>query len=411
MTTGKVCEYRSEKYDLRICCDLDDSATVDITPTTLLCEFDIQTVNVCLNSPDNFVVPTPGTYVDIVWKVDGVIDPSLNDVDCFTHTVQGPYASYPYNYCFEATVTNCAGKMEKFESCISIDPEPVCGTIDAAPLGNPQNLTLITNSPHPIYEICPNNDALLTMDAPFSNCNPRWQYSYTNTPSSWIDLGISNPLQNTNIIPTTAWPGTTIFYRIQCDPISNPSGCVPCYSNLVEIRLKSAPIPNAVAGISQLCKGASNTLNVAFPNASHTYTWYCNGVAVGTGTSYTYIADQSACYWFETSDGCYVIESPQYCVNVCEIIPTISCPLVPNDCACLGLPITLSACNSYSTCDPPTPNLVFTWYIDNVQQPPSGCTITHTPPVSGATYRVEITNTATGCTASTEKFILPCDKQ
>jgi hypothetical protein len=45
-----------------------------------------------------------------------------------------------------------------------------------------------------------------------------------------------------------------------------------------------------------------------------------------------------------------------------------------------------------------------------VQQSSGGCTITHTPAAAGATYRVEVTDLTTGCTAATERTIVPCDK-
>ena len=406
-SNNEICDYKSEEYDLRICCDISP-ATVDIIPPDPICDNEIVTVNVCLNSPDLFV-QTPGPYVDIVWMVNGNPATSLNGQLCFSHIIFPPYPSLPHDYCFKATVTNCNGKSASFQDCIRVDPEPICGTIDAMPLGSPQNLTLISTTPHLIYEICPGNDAILGIDAPFQSCNPQWQYSFDC--NTWNDLGFSNSVQNTNIIPTSTWTSSSIFYQIQCNPLSNPSGCDPCFSNKVEIRLKDQPIQNSVAGgTNQLCKGASNTLSVASQNPLHTYTWFCDGLQVATGPMFTYIADKSACYWFETYDGCYAVESPPYCVEVCEVIPLMTCPLPPNECACLGVPITLDACASSSTCSNPTPNLQFTWFINNVQQPPSGCTITHTPPVAGATYRVEIVNTATGCVASTEKTVVPCDK-
>jgi len=403
-----ICEYKSEEYDLRICCDIGP-ATVDITPPDPICDNTAITVNVCLNSSDIFV-QVPGPHIDIIWTINGGSATSLNGQLCFSHIIFPPYPSLPHNYIFKATVTNCNNKSASFENFIRVDPEPVCGTIDALPLGSPQNLTFVSNTPHPTYEICPDNDAIIGIDQTFQFCNPQWQYSFTNTAGSWIDLGFSNSVQNTNILPTSAWTGASIFYRIQCNPLITPSGCDPCFSNVVEIRLQTAPVPNTVSGTNQLCKGGSNTLTVTTPNPAHTYTWFCDGLQVAIGPSFTYTANQSACYWFETSDGCYTVDSPQYCVEVCEVIPVMSCPQAPNECACLGLPITLDACASYSTCNNPAPSLQFTWFIDNVQQPASGCTITHTPPVAGATYRVEIVNTATGCAASLEQTVLPCDK-
>ncbi|MFK7933110.1 MAG: LamG-like jellyroll fold domain-containing protein [Saprospiraceae bacterium] len=407
-STGEVCVYKSEEYDLRICCPIS-SSTVSMTPSTPMCEFGTTQFTVCLNSPDPFV-QTPGSFVDIEWYLDGNYL-GFTDQTCINYTLSGIGGiTTPLPFCFEARVSNCNGKTASFQACNTIDPDPVCGTIEALPQGSPMNLTLVATSPHLIYELCPEDDAQLGIIQPFQKCNPQWQYTFTpSTPNSWQSLGFTNSVQNTNILPTPAWTGNSIFYRIECQTLSNPSGCDPCYSDMIEIRLATPPPANSITGNNQLCAGQSNTLSVANPNAAHTYTWYCDGLQVGTGTTYMYSAAQSACYWIESSDGCYVVESPPYCVTVCQVIPSLTCPLPPNDCACLGDPITLSACNSSSTCSPA--NLQFTWYIDNVLQNNPGCTITHTPPAAGATYRVEIVDTVTGCTAFREKTIIPCDKQ
>jgi hypothetical protein len=406
VSQGYICEYKSEEYDLRICCPIRP-ATIDIAPSKIFCEGEMTNLTISINSPDQFVT-NPGPFVTIKWYEDGVYLPAYDNLSSFNYLFTAPSVTTPEDVCFEAVVTNCNGKTETFEECVQIDPEPICGTIAGWPLPNPTNLMLVATSPHLIYEICPGNDAQIGIDVPFQDCIPQWQYSFPGNPS-WSNLGLSNSVQNTNILPTSAWPGNQIFYRVQCNPLSSPSGCDPCFSDKIEIRLKTPPPTNAIGGISQLCKGDVNTLTVAFPDPSHTYTWYCDGLQVGTGTSFTYTAMKSACYWFDTDDGCYTVRSPIYCVTVCEVIPALSCPLPPNECACLGDPITLSACDSYSTC--PGGSLQFTWYIDGVLQPTTGCTLTHTPPAAGATYKVEIVDSLTGCTASLERTIIPCDKK
>ncbi|MFK7809307.1 MAG: hypothetical protein AB8F74_15995, partial [Saprospiraceae bacterium] len=403
----QACNYKSKDYDLRICCPISP-ATVSISPPDPLCEGETVTVNVCLNSPDLFV-QTPGQYVDIEWYYDGTYI-GFTDQTCFNYTLTAPLVTSPQSLCFEAEVSNCNGKIERFQSCLTVDPEPICGSIIGWPVASPMNITLVSTTPHLIYEICPENDAQVGQDPtdPFIDCIPQWQYSYDCT--TWFDLGFSNTVQNTNVIPTSAWPGNQIFYQVQCNPLSNPSGCDPCFSNKIEIRLPTPPIANSISGPNQVCNGDQNTLTVTTPDPTHTYTWFCNGLQVGTGTSYTYTANQSACYWLESTDGvgCYVVESPQYCVDVCDVKALLSCPLVPNDCACLGDPITLSACDSYSTCSPS--NLSFTWYIDGVIQSNTACTITDTPPAGGATYKVEVIDLNTGCMGMTERTVVPCDK-
>lgn len=407
MTTGEICDYRSDNYNLKICCPISP-ATVNITPPNPLCEGETPNVTVCLNSPDLFV-QTPGPDIDIEWYVDGVYA-GFTDQICFNYTIPSITGiNTPTPFCFEARVTNCNGKTGNFSSCLTIDPEPVCGTIEGWPLGSPLNLDLVSTSPHLIYEICPGNDAIVGVNVPFQKCNPQWQYSFTpGNPPSWVNMGFSNTVQNTNILPTAAWTSNSIFYRIECQPLSNPSGCEPCYSEMIEIRLKTPPPVNAISGNNQLCAGQINTLSVVTPNPAHTYTWYCDGLQVATGPDFTYSAVKSACYWFESTDGCYVVESPQFCVEVCEVIPVLSCPLPPNDCACLGDPITISACDSYSTCSPA--NLQFIWYINGVQQSTTACTLTDTPLPSGTTYQVDIFDSVTGCSASAQQTVVPCDK-
>ncbi|MEM1326002.1 MAG: LamG-like jellyroll fold domain-containing protein [Bacteroidota bacterium] len=405
--TNDICPFRSGEYDLDICCPFSP-ATVDIAPPNPLCEGESVNVNVCLNSPDLFV-QTPGPNVDIKWYYNGTyLGASFDDLTCFNYNVVAPTGiSSPQSLCFEARLTNCANKTANFSSCLTVDPKPVCGTIDAFPFGSPLNL-MATSDPN-IYQICPDNDAKIGIDNPFLNCTPQWQYSFDQI--TWTNLGFSNSVQNTNILPNYLWPpgATSIYYRIECAPFSSPSGCDPCYGDTLEIQLKPEPPANSITGNNQLCVGDANTLTLATTNPGDTYTWYCDGIVVATGPTYSYTAQASACYWVETVDAanCYVVESPQFCVNVCEVTAVISCPLPPNDCACASEPITLSACDSESTCGN---NLQFVWYIDGVPQSTSSCTITHTPAVLGSTYRVEVTDPVTGCTGSAERTVLPCRK-
>ncbi len=403
--SGEICEQLSEDYDLKICCPIGP-AFIQLTPDDPLCEGEQVDVTACLNSADLFVT-IPGEEVDIEWYFNGN---SLGFLDqtCINHSFTAPAVTAPSNFCFEAKVTNCGGKSATFSACLNVDPEPVCGSIMALP--TPDNLTLVSNTPHLVYEICPGNDASLAIDPndPFQFCTPQWQYSFDEI--NWTNVGFGNSQQNTNILPSSQWPtgATSIFYRIQCNPLSNPSGCEPCFSEKVEIQLKAAPQPNSITGINQECiENLPVNLSVNAPIADNSYTWLCNGLDVGTGTSYN--ATQNACYWLEESNGCQVVESPKFCLQVCEIQPVITCPLTSNDCACLDEPITLSACMSSSTCGDNS-GFSYQWFIDGVSNATTSCTITDTPPANGSTYEVVITDSATGCTASASTFIKPCEK-
>lgn len=414
-TSGLQCEYLSDEQDLRICCPISP-ATVSISPSGTFCEGDALNFQVNLNSPDLFV-QTPGPHVTIDWFFDDPLSgripiPSAAQQTSFTYPFTAPNVNgVTTTFCFEAEVRNCQGKLGLFSACFSVDPQPVCGTIAGWPLGAPQNLQLVTASPL-VYDICPGSDAVLAMATPFQYCIPQWQYSFDiSVPTPvWTNMGLSNSRQNTNILPSHLWPAgaTSIYYRIQCNPLSNPSGCDPCFSNIVEIRLIDAPPPGAVSGPLQVCKeNTPVTLAVSSPIAGHTYTWYHDGLPAGNGTSITALV--GGCYWFETSNGCQTVSSPQHCLEVCETVAVLSCPLPPNECATIGQPITLDACDSYSSCDPSGP-LTYTWYIDGVLDAGlTGCTITHTPALAGTTYRVEVFDPVTGCIGSAERTAVPCD--
>lgn len=398
---GGVCSQLSKEADLKICCPISPF-TVSINPGGDVCDGDVLNLQVCIISPDPYV-NTPGPNVDIKWYINNIYDPTYDDMVCFNPTI---IASHIDGLCIEARISNCNNKLTTKRKCLNVLARPICGQIDIWPATASYPYLV---SPG-VYEICPGDDAQLGIVLPsgFKNCIPTWQYSFDPTAATpiWISLGTSNAVQNTNIIPTSLWPSNKIFYRIQCNPIY--PACPPCFSNIIEIRIQAQPINTIIAGTAQVCKGSSNSLNVVSPQASQNYSWYCNGALVGNGNVYNYVADKSACYQLGISNACYTILSPSFCVEVCEIEASLSCPLPPNECACLGQAITLDACATSSSCSPS--NLQFAWYVDGILQTSTACTFSHTPIASGNTYKVEITDLITGCTGSAERFIKPCNK-
>ena len=396
-----TCNYTSDADTLLICCPIDPTSSITIMTNTQMCEGDTQTVQVTLNSNDFVETIAGGSYVSIDWTINGNADATLADASSFNHFVTAGIT----DYCFEATITNCGGKQLVVTECIQIDPKPVCGTIIGLP--SPATLTQINANPKE-YTICPSNDASIGIDHPFFNCNPQWQYSFDL--AIWNDLGYSNSVQNTNVLPSYLWPVNTdsIFYRISCQPLSNPSACKPCNSDTLKIKLSAKPDTVLIAGTSPVCSGNSTTLTVTNPQTGTippiTYTWLHDGVTVGTGTSY--LASQDGCYWVEASDGCQVTPSYQFCLEVCEIEPIISCPLMPNECAYLGQPVTLSGCDSQSSCG--NTGLSYQWSYDSgTEISTNGCTIEHLPASSGTTYTLTVTD-VNGCSASTTRFVKPC---
>jgi len=417
--TGEQCEYISAEYDLQICCPISP-ATVVLSPSDPYCEGETETFTATLNSPDPFV-QTPGPNVTIDWYyVDPIAGTRTligSGSSSVTHTVTFPQVPGVTDFCFEVEVTNCNDKMETFSACIPVDPEPECGTIDACPLGSPQNLLPfdLSDPAHLVYEICPGNDAIVCQDMLFNDCIPQWQYTFTDpavaTPADWVNMGVSNTTQNTNILPSYLWPAgqTSIYYRIQCDPLSDPSGCEPCFSNIVEITLIQAPAAPTVVGPTQVCiENLPVTLSVNSPVAGLNYTWLYEGLVIGNGTSIS--VTRGGCYWLEASNGCQIVEGPPFCLEVCETIARLSCPLPPNTCATPGEPVSLTACDSENTCSG-TAGLLFEWFVDGVSQGPAStiCDFSHTPLTTGTTYKVVVSDPATGCMGMVEQTVVPCD--
>lgn len=410
--TGRTCDYLSEEAPLRICCPISP-ATVTVAPATPLCEGESVTFQVGLQSSDPFVT-TPGPNTTINWTVTDptgtTTPPGSQNSTAFSYNYTAPAVSAQSQVSFAVTVTNCNGKSETFQQNVTIDPEPECGIIEGLPLGAPQNLRLVSPLPNLVYEICPGQDAILGIDPaqPFNNCIPEWQYTF-DLAQPWTSLGVSNTVQNTNILPSHLWPpaATKIYYRIQCNPLSNPSGCDPCFSNLITIQLTGQPPVATIAGSTEECKEDLPTLlSVNNPVAGLNYTWVWNGLPVGTGT--THQATRGGCYVVETANDCFTTVSAPHCLNVCEVIAILSCPITPNECAQLGEKVILDAIDSYSTCDPAT--LTYAWYLDGTLVPGvTGSQFSFTPPAAGNTVKVVVTDTVRGCMGMTERTVIPCD--
>jgi hypothetical protein len=400
-----TCLYTSDEDTLLICCPIDPQSSISIATNTLMCEGDTQTVMVTLNSNDFVEHISSNSFVNIDWKINNVLVTSLNNSASFSHFVTAGTS----DYCFEANISNCAGKQLVISKCIKIDPKPICGTIT----GMSNSLNQISTDPDPnaskVYTICPSNDAKIAIDQAFQNCTPQWEYSFDLT--NWSALGYSNTEQNTNVLPSNLWPNNTdsIYYRISCLPLSNPSACVPCNSDTIKIKLLEAPIAVNITGTSPICAGGGSSLSITNPQTGTTpatnYTWLHNGEIIGTGT--TFNASEDGCYWVEATNGCQSSTSNQFCLEVCEVIPVISCPLMPNECAYLGQRISLSGCNSTSSCGG-NAGLTYQWSYDSGTLISSnGCNIEHMPASNGTTYTLVVTD-ANGCQATTTRFIKPC---
>jgi len=420
-----TCTYTTLETGLSIYCPVTNLqiSTVVNGPTPFngaFCEGPVN-IDVSLSSTDPFVIPPaipPIGYLSIQWLINGVHDPTYDNMTFFNYSMPAIATSL----CFEAIVQNfiCAPVTAKV--CFQVDPQPMCGLID----GMSSNL-ITTPNPYS-YLVCPGDDAAVGMVNPtqFVNCNPVWQFSFDQV--NWQNLGASNALQNTNILPQTfppnnplspyLWPAgaNCIYYRIECRPLSYPnSGCDPCYSNIVEVCLLPPLANGLISGNQQFCSmTGSTTLTVSPYNSANTYSWYLNGMGpVGFGQNYT--ANQPGYYTVVITDayGCHSVVTPPFYVEECIIVPLISCP-IDNPCACDGLPITLSGCDSYDTCGGTGP-LTYTWSASNggpgTVSGPGGCEFTHIPdPLVGTTYTLTVCNSLNpSCCATSTLFIKPCN--
>jgi len=159
--------------------------------------------------------------------------------------------------------------------------------------------------------------------------------------------------------------------------------------------------PGTITGADMFCLGSSTTLTHQGHDPTLNNQWYCNGIAVGNGGPIL-SATSGGCYWVESTDGCSAISTPVFCTMACEVEATISCPDV---CPKPGVPITMSACKSFDTCNKA---LTYQWAVTGSTAPTiNGCDITHIPDPGGTTYSVIVTN-AIGCTATASVTVVPC---
>jgi hypothetical protein len=403
------CTQYSREYPLRICCPLG-AATVDVSTNFAndwLCDGKVVNYTVTLQSSDPFV-QNPGPTTTIEWFYNNASIGFFNQLN-ITHSATVSAAT---GACFKAEVKNCNIKSTAYSTCLTVDKKPLCGAIEG--VSTPFPLEPDPSDPDPLddeyyYLICPGSDAVLGMVAPaaFTDCNPVWQYSFDQI--SWVDLGATNSLQNTNILPSYYWSGqTVIYYRIKGLPLLWPnSGCDPCYSNLITIRLKASPTSGTIVGTNQICDGDQTILSYDQHLPGYHYQWYCNGLLVGTNSP-DFTADKTACYWAEVDNGCsQKFETPKFCLKVCKIVPVISCPLPPNTGACIGREIRLSGCDSEDNC---SGLLTYTWTASTGAAPviENICEMVHTPDVAGTTYTLEVSNASTGCSKTASITIVPC---
>ena len=406
-----ICEYFTTEYPLRICCPITNAAlematTDDFNLSVGLCEGDVLSLGVALQPEDPFVSP-PGEFVSIQWFLN---ETELPDYSGQASFILPGITAATEDICLKAVVRNCANKEKAFTRCINVDPMPVCDTIVLkAPVLEP-----VESEPGLVaYEACPNS--AFTLEAVGfgpGTCVILWEYSYDQ--EEWLPLGSSNTIQNTNLIIEGDF--TSIFYRAKCQPLNNPSGCEPCLSsNIIEIREIQPPSEPAFIDCYPLtwCPGDVVEPYITFVEEGVTYTWYVNGVALQESPFILeYTLQDNTCLQYTASNACYTVSSNLCCVKVCDITAVIGCPLAPNECACLGDPIVLTAENSGSSCEESLLAYEWTWTdASGVLQTANTSSITDTPPANGTTYTLTVNDLEVGCSDTATMTIIPCDKQ
>ena len=401
-----VCEYYTSESSLRVCCDIEPISLSVVTNQAfdLFCDGDFADFNVNIISPYDFI-QTPGPDVTVDWAY------------C-ENTTQTPLtfaqnnASFAYNnlpvstgtICIKADITSCStNKAVSLQKCFDVAAQPICGSITAIPDIGP--LQTISNDPW-VYQICPGDAAIIQLDNGFMNCTPNWEYSFDPTFATSFPLGIGNQAINTNSLPGNNWPAgtTSIYYRVTCQPTILPSGCDPCSSNIIEIRLAPPLTTPQISGPTQVCEGASTTWTVNNPINGITYSWICDGLPSASGNSIS--PDPNSCCVLVADDGCNTVQSNTQCLTECVITGSISCPKIPNQCPKVGDTINICICNAMSNC---STNLSYNWgWTSGTLVSQSGCDLFHIPSASGTTYTVTVTDVSNGCTKTFSLDIAPC---
>jgi len=413
---GQSCTYFSATNTLRIRCPLTD-VDVGLTPTDPVCAGDEIDFSVSLLTSHPWLTSGNSTSL-IIWSLTGPGGPGAftpaNPL-AFNYTFTAPALAQTSQFCFNASITDCSG-ASTFSACFSVDPEPDAGTIIGLPFTNPRNLRPIIGSPNPVYAICPGEDATLGEAIAAQNCRIQWQYTFNDpftTPSpTWSDMGASNTVQNTNILPSHLWPNaaTRIFYRYRCDPLSDPSGCEPDFSDTLEIRLVPEPQPVTLTGPANFCTGNFFELSFAGTEPGVTYQWFRNGVPFQTVFDTSYVEYRGGNYCVVADNGCVRVKGPVLTVEECTVTAAISCPLAPNECVNPGDDVTVEAVVSY-TCDDQA-QFTYEWSVNGVTAG-NGPQLTYTAnsstsPLIPTVVKLVVRGPTSNCIKILERTITPC---
>lgn len=160
------------------------------------------------------------------------------------------------------------------------------------------------------------------------------------------------------------------------------------YKNLVKYNFNTHSGITTITGPDSVCTGATATYNVTSTAPGATFEWRVNGVAAGTGTSYTYTpanGDQVLCVAIAVPGSCYSPDSAISNIKVITVNPhvTISGPAS----VCAGVAVTDTAFAAGT-------GITYQWRVNGAA---AGSGSTHTyVPANGDHITVTI-HGATGC--------------
>lgn len=285
---------------------------------------------------------------------------------------------------------------------IDIEEAPICGVITGP------------------SKICP-LDAVNLQASGFDNCTPHWYMSDDPTfQTNVINLGVSNSIQNTNILPPESWMASDVYFRVICQP-DPASTCMPCTTDyLVEIVdhpevpvVSSTPQPaNPGDPIVQCFLSPVNLTIDNFNGSLYDYTWYHDGLEV-PGGGQTINVFETGNYWVEASHWAGFVHDVTLCENVpseiievqvCAVNAVITCP---DPCPFTITPsFVLDASQSYSTCD--IPIMSYKW--STTETSPDITLVNPTPPWDTGkilNYQVTVTDIL-GCTGTAAISLKVC---
>jgi hypothetical protein len=261
---------------------------------------------------------------------------------------------------------------------VSICATPACNTTSTIPtVINLNALPTVAVTPTSVTPFCQGGSALLT--AASSAPNASYQWNLNGTPISGATSTTISAVSNGSYSVTVTNTGTGC---------SNTSNAVP----VTVYPLPAIGITPAAA--TTFCQGGSVVLNASA--GFGTYTWKRNGITVSTGTVSSYTANSTGLYSVSVSstNGCGNT-SATTSVQV-NALPNVNTIPTGSATVCQGLTTTFTVPSDTVT--------TYQWY--NGTTAISNATAnTYTTGTAG-TYTVKVTNTVTGCVATSANIVL-----